>query len=211
MHIEPGFIAPPKLMLAQVGLIGLLAYHAKNLIQPSLALRTLLAAVFFTLFMEVYFQPVGPSELHFVGAIAVYMVFGFVPTLFAFGLGLALQGFFFHPTDLMNLAVNSLSLMLPLLAVHSLRQNLEAKKGKLTWQDLVKLDAVYYSGVTLMVGFWLLGEGVTNFTAWAQFALSYALMVMAEPLLTLFVVKGLKPFAKKKWAVASLDLAPVSV
>ena len=48
-----------------------------------------LAAVFFSLFMEAFHMPVGPSELHFVGASAVYFVFGFLPALFGFAIGLS--------------------------------------------------------------------------------------------------------------------------
>ena len=64
----------------------------------------------------------------------------------------------------MHLGVNSLSLMVPLIAVHALggRQYFadRASKPRLTWAEIVKFDAAYYAGVVGMVGFWLaLGHG----------------------------------------------------
>ncbi|MNR29417.1 cobalt transport protein CbiM [compost metagenome] len=70
--------------------------------------------------MEVFHLPVGASELHFVGASAVYIIFGFIPSWFGFAIGLLLQGLLFEPQDLVHLGVNSLSLMLPLIAAHGL-------------------------------------------------------------------------------------------
>ena len=92
MHIEPGFLSDAKIMAANVAAVGLLAAHAPALMRrPALWLRTLLAAVFFSVFMESFHLPVGPSELHFIGAMPVYVLFGLLPTLFGFVLGLLVQ------------------------------------------------------------------------------------------------------------------------
>ena len=118
MHIEPGFLSDAKIMAANVAAVGLLAAHAPALWRrPALWLRTLLAAVFFSVFMQSFHLPVGPSELHFIGAMPVYVLFGLLPTLFGFALGLLMQGLLFEPQDLVHLAVNALSLIVPLLAV----------------------------------------------------------------------------------------------
>lgn len=217
MHIEPGYIAQAKLMLANTAAIGVLAYYAKDLIaRPADILRTLLAAVFFSLFMQAFHLNVGPSELHFVGAMAIYLTLGFVPTLFGFALGLLLQGLLFEPTDLAHLAVNSLSLILPLVTVHYTlgRKLSDALNGaRVNWLNIVKLDALYYAGVTTMVGFWLLvGEVATPFSAWATFASSYLVLVVVEPLFTYSLVKLLKrhegkPLVDTCFAVKSLKLA----
>lgn len=190
MHIEPGYLNTAKILAANAAAAGLLGSQAVHLVRkPQLVLRTLLAAAFFTLFMQAFHLPVGPSELHFVGAMPMYLTLGFLPTLFGFGLGLLLQGLLFVPTDLLHLGVNTLSLAVPLCLVH-------AAFGKqltnLSVVTVLKLDAAYYSGVTLMVGFWLsLGEVPTPLSAWAAFAVSYAAVVVAEPLFTLALVKGL--------------------
>ncbi|MDX8394926.1 MAG: energy-coupling factor ABC transporter permease, partial [Mariprofundaceae bacterium] len=89
MHIEPGFVAPVKVMVANAAVIGVLAYYAKDQIKkPANIIRTGLAALFFSVFMQSFHMPVGPSELHFVGAMAMYLTLGFVPVLFGFALGL---------------------------------------------------------------------------------------------------------------------------
>ncbi|MBF0283809.1 MAG: energy-coupling factor ABC transporter permease [Magnetococcales bacterium] len=195
MHIEPGFIAPVKLVLANLGAVAILGRHLPGLlVSPILASRTLLAALFFSLFMQSFHLNVGPSELHFVGAMALYLTLGFTPTLFGFALGLLLQGLIFEPGDLPHLAVNSLSLVVPLIAVHhTLGKGLLEGRRSLDWREIVRLDALYYAGVTTMVGFWLMiGEGETPFASWVAFAASYLGVVVLEPVVTMTAVRLLK-------------------
>ena len=195
MHIEPGYLSAAKVAAANIGAAALLASQAKHLLRPTLVARTLIAALCFTVLMESFFMPVGPSELHLVGAMPIYLLFGFVPTLFGFGIGLLLQGLLFHPTDLMNLGVNTLSLAVPLVALHAA---MGRRIGKLDVKTILKLDASYYAGVTLMVGFWLsLGEVATPFSAWLTFASSYLLLVACEPLLTYAAVRFMARHADK--------------
>lgn len=217
MHIEPGYIAPAKVMLANITALSVVGYYARDLIkQPADIVRALIAALFFSLFMQSFHMQVGPSELHFVGAMAIYLTLGFVPTLFGFAAGLLLQGLLFTPTDLPHLAVNSLSLMLPLIAVHYTlgRKLRDAVNGQqVSWGAILKLDALYYSGATTMVGFWLLAADVaTPFAAWAAFAGSYLAIVAVEPLFTFAVVRLLKRYEHNAvinscFAVKSLKLA----
>lgn len=217
MHIEPGYIAQAKLMLANVSAIGLLGYYVKDLLrQPADIVLTLLAALFFSLFMQSFHVSVGPSELHFVGAMAMYLTLGFLPTLIGFAIGLLLQGLLFDPMDLPHLAVNSLSLMLPLIAVHYTvgRTLRDTASGRgIGWASILKLDALYYSGVTAMVGFWLLLSDVaTPFAAWAAFAGSYLAIVAVEPLVTYGAVRLLKRYEHTRlvdtcFAVKTLTLA----
>lgn len=195
MHIEPGIIAQAKVMAANAGAAGLLLTYAKDLLKnPADIVRMLVAAVFFSLFMQSFHVKVGPSELHFVGAMVIYLTLGFVPTLIGFAVGLLLQGVLFEPLDLPHLAVNSLSLILPLIAVHyTLGRKLREQDTAITWKNILKLDALYYSGVTAMVGFWLAISNVaTSFAAWATFASSYLVLVACEPLLTYTVLRLLK-------------------
>lgn len=190
MHIEPGYINAAKIAAANTAAIALLGSQSLQLVkQPQLVVRTLLAAIFFTACMQAFHLPVGPSELHFLGAMPIYLTLGFVPALLGFGLGLLVQGLLFTPTDLVHLGVNTLSLALPLCLVHAA---FGKRLATLDMKTIVKLDAAYYSGVALMVGFWLaVGEVATPLAAWATFAVSYASIVIAEPLLTWAIVKGL--------------------
>ncbi len=213
MHIEPGLISSIKLTAAGVTAVGVMGYYAKALLlQPTLILRTLAAALFLTLFMQSVSMSVGPSELHFLGAMPLYLLLGFIPTLFGFALGLLLQGLLFDPADMMNLAANSLSLILPLIALHyTIGQKIAA--GGISRLAILKLDAVFYAGVTGMVGFWLILSGTaTPFAAWAAFASSYLVIVMIEPLLTYATIRLMKrheqrPLLGNLFAIRSLKVA----
>ena len=57
MHIEPGFVAPAKVMFANVATVGVLGLYAREMLRkPSDAVKTVLAATFFSLFMRVSFS-----------------------------------------------------------------------------------------------------------------------------------------------------------
>ncbi|WP_029006570.1 energy-coupling factor ABC transporter permease [Azorhizobium doebereinerae] len=195
MHIEPGILSAAKVAAANAAAIATLATYAPKLVRvPAELVKTVLAAGFFSVFMELYHLPVGASELHFVGASAVYFIFGFRPTLFGFALGLLLQGALFEPQDLVHLGVNALSLMVPLIAVHETfgKRFFARGEGRLpvTWAQILKFDATYYAGVVSMVGLWLLmGEEATPVQDWALFAASYLPLVLCEPLFTFVALK----------------------
>lgn len=215
MHIEPGFIAQAKILMANVAAGGVLLGYLRHLVlRPTHILRAIVAAVFFTVFMQSFHMPVGPSELHFVGAMVMYMTLGFVPTLFGFAAGLLLQGLVFNPADLMHLAVNSLSLILPLIMMHyGLGRRLREQGTAIAWSDILKLDATYYAGVTAMVGFWLtIAETATPFAAWLTFATSYLAIIVIEPVITLASLRLLKRYEHLRWvgqcfAIRSLNVA----
>lgn len=196
MHIEPGALNAAKVLYGHAAAIAtLLVYAPRWITRLDQVAKTLLAAAFFSLFMQVYHVPVGVSELHFIGASAIYFIFGFLPTLFGFAIGLLLQGLVFDPQDLVHLGVNSLSLMLPLIAAHGLfgRQLFGASARNLSWREVVRFDAVYYGGVVAMVGFWLaIGEEPLPLDNWLLFAASYAPLVFCEPLITCLAVRLLK-------------------
>lgn len=190
MHIEPGYVASAKIVAANAAAVALLGSQSVHLLkQPQLIVRTLIAGVLFTLFMQAFHLKVGPSELHFLGAMPIYLSLGFVPALFGFAIGLLAQGLIFEPTDLVHLGVNTLSLAVPLMLVHA---TFGQRLAKLDVRSILKLDAAFYSGVTLMVGFWLaIGEVATPFSAWLAFASSYAAIVMVEPIFTLLALQAI--------------------
>lgn len=204
MHIEPGLLAQTKILAANGVAAAVLASHAPALLRrPVLWLRTLLATVFFTLFMQMFHLKVGPSELHFVGAMPIYLTLGYLPTLFGFAAGLLLQGLVFEPQDLLHLGVNSLSLMVPLMVLHA---TLGRRPQALTVARVLRLDAVYYAGVTLMVGFWLsMAQVATPFSDWLWFASSYLSLVVLEPMFTLTVLTGLQRLNPPAWLRLCFD------
>ncbi|MDA8417340.1 MAG: energy-coupling factor ABC transporter permease [Betaproteobacteria bacterium] len=198
MHIEPGYLSAPKVALADAAALTLMATHLPAWLKsPVMVGRSLVAAIFFTGLMQMYHWPVGPSELHFIGAMPIYLTLGFVPTLMGFGMGLLIQGLVFVPTDLLHLGVNTLSLAVPLLVVHhTLGHRLEA----IDLRTVLKLDACYYSGVTLMVGFWLsLSDLPTAFSAWLAFASSYLVLVLIEPVISVALLTGLGRLESGHW------------
>ena len=214
MHIEPGLIAQVKLAMANVVASGMLLTYARELLKrPADIIRSLIAAVFFTIFMQSMHMQVGPSELHFIGAMAIYLTLGFIPTLIGFAAGLLLQGLIFDPMDLPHLAVNTLSLVVPLLAVHYTLGRKLREGAEVTMKQIVSMDAMYYGGVVAMVGFWLsFADVVTPVAAWATFASSYLIVVMVEPIFTYATVRLLKNHQNKAWvnmcfAVSDLKLA----
>lgn len=210
MHIEPGTISAAKLVYANVSALALLGLYGQTLLlSPTLWLRSAVAALFFSLFMQSFHVPVGPSELHFIGAMLLYLTVGFVPTLCGFAAGLVLQGLLFEATDLPHLAVNSLSLIMPLIALHTVRSRFAL--NDLNWRTIVKLDAMYYSGVAAMVAFWLsLGDSATSFAAWATWASSYLAIVIIEPLLTLSAVTVLQRYHQHPLVAQCFDTRPLS-
>ena len=204
MHIEPGVLAAAKIAAADVVALGLVGGAAWLALQrPALLLRSALAAAFFTLCMQSFFLKVGPSELHFVGAMPMVLVLGLVPTLLGFAFGLLLQGLLFEPADLLHLSVNTLSLAVPLLAVHAA---LGRRLARIDLRAVLRLDSAYYAGVTAMVGFWLsIGEGATPVSEWARFAASYLAVVVLEPIVTVAVLFGVRQWRARRWASWCFD------
>ncbi len=191
MHIEPGFVTPVKVILANGCAVALLAYYAKPVFtNPPLLVRSFIAAVFFSLFMQSFHLSVGPSELHFISASLMYLCLGFVPTLLGFAIGLICQAWMFDPQDLQHLGVNTLSLVIPLIAAHAAIGNkLLTRSASISWKNILQFDACFYAGVTTMVGFWLVISPVkTPMLAWAAFAASYLPIVIVEPLITICVL-----------------------
>ena len=160
MHIKPGTIVTAKI--------------GQPLFSQPRILRTLLAAVFFLLLMQSVHLSAGSSALYVVGAMPIYLLLGFIPALLGAVLGLLIQGTLLGANNLPQLALSGLSLLLPLIAVHF---TLGRKLSNLTnghhlcWRSLLKLDAMYYVGVTGIAGVWLLMTQATlPFTAWGMFA-----------------------------------------
>jgi cobalt/nickel transport system permease protein len=199
MHIEPGILSGAKIAAANLAAVSLVAAQAPQLLRkPQLVLRTLLAALFFSVFMQSFHLPAGASELHFIGAMPIYLTLGFVPALLGFGLGLLLQGVVFEPADLLHLGVNFLSLAVPLLALHATLGRRLAAGAATHIGAVLRLDAAYYAGVALMVGFWLaMGEVATPFAEWTAFAAAYLPVVLIEPVFTVAVVRLLQSQAHR--------------
>jgi ABC-type Co2+ transport system permease subunit len=193
MHIEVGIIDAARVTAANIAAAGVVATSLRAVIlRPDRIVKTVLAASVFSVLMEAWHLPVGPSELHLIGATTVYLLFGFAPTIVGFGLGLLAQALLFEPRDMLHLGVNALSLMLPMIATHygfgrRLLQGDPAARFNLA--RVLRLDAIYYAGVSAMVGFWLLISGdVVAVADWGRWVLAYLPVFLAEALMTFTMV-----------------------
>jgi cobalt/nickel transport system permease protein len=184
MHIEIGIIEPTRLMAANAAAAALVASQLPALAKsPALLPRAGAVAVVVAVLMQSWKLPVGPSELHLIGATTAYLFAGLPATILGFALALALQCLI-EPQDVAHLGVNILSLGLPLLALHlTFGQRLfDAALGeRFTFARVLRLDATYYAGVAAMVAFWL---GVSSdplpVRDWAMWALAYLPVFMGE-------------------------------
>lgn len=192
MHIEIGIIDPVRIAAANATALSLFLAQTPALIrEPAVIIKTAAAALVFSVLMQSWHLPVGPSELHLIGATTIYLLFGFRATMMGFGLGLALQTLM-EPQDLLHIGVNSLSLMVPLMAVHlSYGRRLfgQGVADRFTFARVLRLDAIYYAGVATMVGFWLLlSNAATPFADWARWAIAYMPVFALEAMITFAAV-----------------------
>lgn len=214
MHIEPGIIDPVRVLGANIVALGVVSTQAKAIVKKPLILaKALLAAALFTITMESWHMPVGPSELHLICATTVYLLFGFEATLIGFAGGLAFQTLI-EPQDTVNLGVNALSLMLPLIAMHkTFGQKLSAlgTAEKFTFARVARLDAVYYAGVSLMVLFWLaISNQPLPFVAWGKWAVAYLPVFAAEALITYTSVSLIAKFKETSFVQKFFEISKLN-
>lgn len=202
MHIEIGIIEPVRIVAANAVAAAAVASQLPALLRaPAVAVKAGCAALAFSALMQIWHLPVGPSELHLIGATTVYLLFGFAATALGFGAGLLLQALLFEPADLAHLGVNALSLLVPLAAMHlSFGRRLQdrALGERFTFARVLRLDAVYYAGVTAMVGFWLMiSTDQAALADWGRWALAYAPVFFVEAALSFGAVIAVRRFADR--------------
>ena len=157
MHIEPGILSGAKIAAANLAATALVAAQAPELSgNRSACCAPLLAALFFSVFMQSFHTPAGASELHFIGAMPIYPTLGFVPTLLGFGLGLLLQGGSSSPPTRCRIS-GSISSRWPYRWWRCMPRSAAGSPAapRRRSGSVLKLDAAYYAGVAVMVGFWL--------------------------------------------------------
>lgn len=197
MHIEIGIIDPLRVTAANAVALAVVASQVPALIRAPLNIvKAGLAAVVFSALMQAWHLPVGPSELHLIGATTVYLLFGFAPAMAGFALGLLLQAVLFEPQDMVHLGVNALSLMLPMIAVHETfgkRLFAAGAADRFTFARVLRIDAVYYAGVSAMVAFWLMiSNDSFALVDWGRWALAYLPVFGLEALITFTTVTIMK-------------------
>lgn len=204
MHIEPGLIAPAKMVLAFGTSAAASLYSAKLALETvrtsgpaSLAARGLIATGAVLAFFQLLpHPPVGVSEVHLILGSTLFLTLGAAPAAIGLVLGLLLQGLFFAPWDLPNYAANVTTLLVPLFAMATLARRVIAPGTAyvdLTYAQVVKLSATFQGGIVAWVAFWAFyGQGFAAWESVVTFGAAYMLVVLIEPLIDLAVLAGAK-------------------
>jgi hypothetical protein len=202
MHIEPGIVTGAKLLLScgtGIAAGGVALKLAAETVRAqgtaSFAVRTLATTALVFTFFEIFPHfPVGVSEVHFILGSTLFLLFGAAPAAFGLAFGLLLQGVFFVPTDLPQYGMNVTTLLVPLFAIQALGMRIIARNTPyvdLQYRQALALSTAYQSGIVAWVAFWAIygaGFGAANLANIATFAVSYALVIVIEPLADLAVL-----------------------
>ncbi len=206
MHIEPGIVEGPKIILSYLtaggaGAYGL--YLAGKLIKDrglgALLLRTAATtALVFTFFQVFPHYPVGISEVHLILGSTLFLIFGAAPAALGLAGGLLLQGLFFAPFDLPQYGMNVTTLLVPLFALQFVAHKVIAPETpyvQLKYRQALALSTTYQAGIVSWVAFWALyGEGFAGQTVKdiVSFGAAYLTVIIVEPLADLAVLAAAK-------------------
>lgn len=200
MHIQPGVVEGAKMVLsygtAAVSLGGAVKLAGQTIRSDggvrALVLRSIVTTVMVFCFFEILpHYRVGVSEVHFIFGALLYLVFGAGPVAIGLSLGLLLQSLLFETEDLPQYFINVTTLIIPLWAVAGLARRivrLHTPYVELKYAQALVLSVAYQGGVILVVALWSIygrGFGADNLAAIARFAVSYLLVIVVEPLVTL--------------------------
>lgn len=206
MHIEPGIVDGAKIVFSYATAAGAAGYAVKLIRDEivaqsaaSFAVRALIATVGVFVFFEImpHFA-VGVSEVHFILGTTLFLILGGGAASVGLAAGLFVQGALFAPADLPQYCVNVTTLLVPLFAMMALaRRVIPANTAyvDLAYADVLKLSAVYQSGIIAWVAFWAIygqGFGAENLASVGSFAAAYILVVVIEPVVDLAVLAGAK-------------------
>ena len=206
MHIEPGIVEGPKIILSYVTASGAGLYAARAAwqlakergISPLLmrsAATTALVFVFFQVFPHV---PVGISEVHLILGSTLFLLFGMAPAAIGLASGLLIQGLFFAPFDLPQYGMNVTTILVPLFALQVVANRIIAPATpyvQLRYRQALALSTTYQAGIVTWVGFWAFyGEGLAGQTVRdvATFGAAYLTVIVVEPLADLAVLAAAK-------------------
>jgi len=212
MHIEPGIVEGPKIILGYLtsGGAGLYALRSafklvkKCGIVPVLFRSLATTALVFTFFQVFPHVHVGISEVHLILGSTLFLLFGMAPAAIGLATGLLLQGLFFAPFDLPQYGMNVTTLLVPLFALQYVAGRVigaNTPYAQLRYRQALALSTSYQAGIVTWVGFWALyGEGfnVQTVQSIAAFGAAYLTVIAIEPLADLTVLAAAKSLQQFK-------------
>lgn len=212
MHMEPGIVEGPKIILSYVTATGVGAYAlylASQLFKDRglgallgrTAATTALVFVFFQVFPH---YPVGISEVHLILGSTLFLIFGAAPAAFGLAFGLLAQGFLFAPFGLPQYGMNVTTVLVPLFALQFVAHKVIAPETPyvdLKYRQALALSTTFQAGIVSWVAFWALyGEGFAGQTVRDVFTFggAYMLVITIEPLADLGVLAAAKGLRQLK-------------
>lgn len=206
MHIEPGIVEGPKIVLSYLTAGGAGMYALRSAWQlvkergvaPVVFRSLATTALVFTFFQVFPHVPVGISEVHLILGSTLFLVFGMAPAAIGLAAGLLIQGLLFAPFDLPQYGMNITTLLVPLFGLQYVASRVIAPNTpyvQLRYRQALALSTTYQAGIVTWVGFWALyGEGVTAQTVQsiATFGAAYLAVIVVEPLADLAVLAAAK-------------------
>ena len=212
MHMQPGVVQGSKMLLSYAtattafGIAAKAAYTEMKENGPAaLAVKTAITTgLVFTFFQVFPHFPVGISEVHFILASTLFLLFGLAPAAFGLSLGLLIQGLFFVPSDLPMYFVNVTTLLMPLFAMSLLAKRVipaNTAYKDIGYTQALKLSTAYQGGIVSWVAFWAFygqGLGAENLANVVSFGTAYMSVIIIEPLADLGVLACAKAFHSLK-------------
>ncbi|TGD90844.1 cobalt transporter [Mycolicibacterium sp. CH28] len=212
MHIEPGIVEGPKIVLSYLtaaGVGGYTVHAAWQLLKERGISALLMRSAATTALVFVFFQvfphyPVGISEVHLILGSTLFLLFGAAPAAIGLAGGLLLQGLFFAPFDLPQYGMNVTTLLVPLFALQFVARRVIAPQTpyvQLRYRQALALSTTYQAGIVSWVAFWALyGEGFAGQTVAdiATFGAAYMTVIIIEPLADLGVLAAAKALHRMK-------------
>ena len=206
MHIEPGIVEGPKIVLSYLtaGGVGLYTLKAAWTLVKQRGIHALLlrgvgtTALVFTFFQVFPHYPVGISEVHLILGSTLFLLFGAAPAAIGLALGLLIQGLLFAPFDLPQYGMNVTTLLVPLFALQLVANRIIAPDTpyvRLWYRQALALSTTYQAGIVTWVAFWAFyGQGFAGQTVThiVTFAAAYLVVIVVEPLADLAVLASAK-------------------
>ena len=206
VHIEPGIVEGPKIILSYVTAGGAGMYALRSAwqlvkergVSPVLFRSLSTTALVFVFFQVFPHYPVGVSEVHLILGSTLFLLFGMAPAAIGLAAGLLLQGLSFAPFDLPQYGMNVTTLLVPLFGLQYIAGRIIAPNTpymQLRYRQALALSTTYQAGIVTWVGFWALygeGFGAQTVQSIAAFGAAYLIVIIIEPLADLTVLAAAK-------------------